>query len=31
LFEPRFLMPVVGLALLALLPVVYKKVKVRAR
>ncbi len=31
LFEPRFLLPVVGLALLALLPVVYKKVKVRAR
>ena len=27
IFEPRFILPIVGLAVLALLPVVYKKFK----
>jgi uncharacterized membrane protein YdjX (TVP38/TMEM64 family) len=30
IFEPRFLLPVIGLAILALLPVVYKKLRKRA-
>ncbi|HXI86985.1 MAG TPA: VTT domain-containing protein, partial [Parvularculaceae bacterium] len=30
IFEPRFLLPIIGLAILALLPVVYKKLRKRA-
>ena len=29
IFEPRFLLPIVGLAVLALIPVIYKKLKAR--
>ena len=30
IFEPRFLLPIIGLAALALIPIVYKKLKIRA-